>query len=150
MNTLKIEKRTKEQTDALRKIAANPAIPSGLRNAILNKCGALDTFARKFAKAVNTAHYRHADYDARTEEDMAAQEIGGKRAVFAALKAGRRVDLTMKIKGSQFHTAISKVRTEIRRKNLPYILCDEWYRPGTDRRPYKQYWLIDKQHDGVC
>lgn len=149
MNTLKLEKRIKEQTDILRKIAAQ--IPAGRQQrTLLNTCGKIDIYAGKGNKALQTGHYRHAAYDARTEEDMALQDLQGKKAVWAHLKAGRRVDLTLKIEGSQFHTAISQIRTEIRKKNLPYILCDEWLRPGEGRQPYKQYWIIPKQQDGLC
>ena len=61
--------------------------------------------------------------------------------------AGRRVDLTMaaEFQVSQMHTAIAQIRRDISSKHLDLILCDEWLRPDDGRRPYKQYWLVQKE-----
>ena len=143
MNTLKIEKRFEEQLAGIRKAAEE--LPDGLKNSVLNKCAKLSIYAQKAQKQLNTPHYRRAMYDARTEDDFAAQ-ARAKKAVFQALVAGMHVDLTMaeRFQLSQMHTAIHQIRRDIQRKDLPYELCDEWVRPGEGARPYKRYWLIYK------
>lgn len=46
---------------------------------------------------------------------------------------------------SQMHTAIAQIRRDIYHKHPDLILCDEWLRPDDGRRPYKQYWLVQKE-----
>lgn len=147
MNTLKIEKRMAEQLDRIRKAAAG--LPTKQRNAILCGCDRLTVIGRKAARQLNTAHRRgavaDAPYDARTEEDMAAQ-AEAKKAVFNALLAGSRVDLTdaARFHVSQMHTVICKIRKEIDANGLPMVMCNEWHRPE-GRRPYKRYWIVKKE-----
>ena len=147
MTPINIERRCKEETDSIRnRVQKSKTMSPGEKNAILNRLDALDLWSKKVAKQQLTAHYRHAAYDARTNDDIAAQ-MRAKKAVFAALMAGRRVDLTMaaEFKVSQMHTAIAQIRRDIYRKHPDLILCDEWLRPGDGRRPYKQYWLVQKE-----
>lgn len=147
MTPINIEKRCKEETDSIRnRVKKSKTMTPGEKNAILNRLSALDMWSRKVAKQQLTPHYRHAPYDARTNEDIAAQ-MRAKKAVFAALMAGRRVDLTMaaEFQVSQMHTAIAQIRRDIYRKDLPYVLCDEWLRKDDGSRPYKQYWLVQKE-----
>ena len=150
MNIIKLDKRVAEETGSIRnRVQKSKTMTPGEKNAILNRLNAIEKWAKKSDAQLQRGHARHAAYDARTQEDIAAQIVDGKKAVFAALMAGRRVDLTMKMKGSQFHTAISQVRTDIRNKYPELILCDEWFRPTDGSRPYKQYWLIKKE-EGQC
>ena len=147
MTPINIERRCKEETDSIRnRVQKSKTMTPGEKNAILNRLDALDQWSKKVAKQQLTAHYRHASYDARTNDDIAAQ-MRAKKAVFAALMAGRRVDLTMaaEFKVSQMHTAIAQIRRDISSKHLDLILCDEWLRPDDGRRPYKQYWLVQKE-----
>ena len=147
MTPINIERRCKEETDSIRKrVQKSKTMTPGEKNAILNRLAALDQWSKKVAKQQLTAHYRHACYDARTNDDIAAQ-MRAKKAVFAALMAGRRVDLTMaaEFHVSQMHTAIAQIRRDISSKHLDFILCDEWLRPDDGRRPYKQYWLVQKE-----
>lgn len=147
MTPINIERRCKEETDSIRnRVQKSKTMTPGEKNAILNRLAALDQWSKKVAKQQLTAHYRHACYDARTNDDIAAQ-MRAKKAVFAALMAGRRVDLTMaaEFHVSQMHTAIAQIRRDISSKHLDFILCDEWLRPDDGRRPYKQYWLVQKE-----
>lgn len=147
MTPINIERRCKEETDSIRnRVQKSKTMTPGEKNAILNRLAALDQWSKKVAKQQLTAHYRHACYDARTNDDIAAQ-MRAKKAVFAALMAGRRVDLTMaaEFHVSQMHTAIAQIRRDISSKHLDLILCDEWLRPDDGRRPYKQYWLVQKE-----
>ena len=147
MTPINIERRCKEETDSIRnRVQKSKTMTPGEKNAILNRLDALDQWSKKVAKQQLTAHYRHAAYDARTNDDIAAQ-LRNKKAVFAALMAGRRVDLTMaaEFHVSQMHTAIAQIRRDISSKHLDLILCDEWLRPNDGRRPYKQYWLVQKE-----
>ena len=147
MTPINIERRCKEETDSIRnRVQKSKTMTPGEKNAILNRLSALDQWSKKVAKQQLTAHYRHASYDARTNDDIAAQ-MRSKKAVFAALMAGRRVDLTMaaEFQVSQMHTAIAQIRRDISRKHPELILCDEWLRPDDGRRPYKQYWLVQKE-----
>ena len=147
MIPINIERRCKEETDSIRnRVQKSKTMTPGEKNAILNRLAALDQWSKKVAKQQLTAHYRHAAYDARTNDDIAAQ-MRAKKAVFAALMAGRRVDLTMaaEFHVSQMHTAIAQIRRDISSKHPDLILCDEWLRPDDGRRPYKQYWLVQKE-----
>lgn len=144
MNTLKLEKRTAEQLDRIRKVAET--LPMNKRRTLYGICDNISVIAKKAGKQLNTAHNRgpviNAPYDIRTEEDIAAQEEA-KAAVFKALMAGRRVDMTMgrEFKVGEMHTVVCKIRKDIERKGLPVAMCDEWVRPE-GKRPYKQYWIV--------
>ena len=39
---------------------------------------------------------------------------------------------------------MSEIRSEIRDKKMPYVLCDKWVYPGGGRSKYKKYWIINK------
>lgn len=144
MNYIKIDKHYAEQIEGIRKIA-EAFLPTGAKLKVLNKCDKLTLLARKTAAQLERGQRRTASYDARTQADIAAQ-MRAKKAVFAAMMGGERVDLTrsQEFHLSQMHTAIAQIRHDIAKKGLPYILCDEWVRPG-DVRPYKRYWLEEKK-----
>ena len=144
MNTIKIDKRYEEELAGIRKIAEK-FLPLGARNAVMNKCSKLSRYAQKAAAQLERGHYRTAAYDARTNEDIAAQ-ARCKKAVFEAMLAGRHVDLrnAAEFHVSQMHTAIAQIRRDIDRKHPDLLLCDEWVRlEGT--RPFKSYWIIEKE-----
>ena len=148
MNVIKIDKRYEEELAGIRRIAT-AHLPQGEANKVLNKCAKLASYAKKAAAQLERGHYRTAAYDARTNEDIAAQ-ARCKQAVFEAMLAGRHVDLrnASEFHVSQMHTAIAQIRRDIDRKNKypGLLLCDEWVRPqGT--RPFKSYW-IDKKEGG--
>lgn len=146
MNTIKIDKRTQEEIDGiLRVVKKSVTMKTGEKNAILNKCQKIARYSRKAMAQLSRGHYRRALYDARTQDDIAAQ-MRAKKAVFQAMMQGRHVDLTMaeEFQLSQMHTAIHQIRRDIEKKSLPVELCDEWVRPGEGARPYKSYWLIEK------
>lgn len=147
MIPIKLDKRVAEETSSIRnRVQKSKTMTPGEKNAILNRLSAIESWARKSNAQLQRGHYRHAAYDARTNDDIAAQ-MRAKKAVFAALMAGRRVDLTMaaEFQVSQMHTAIAQIRRDIYRKHPDLILCDEWLRPDDGRRPYKQYWLVQKE-----
>lgn len=142
MTPIKIDKRVKEQTDSIRnRVLKSKTISSGDRNAILNRLEDIERWARKTQSQQERGHYRTAAYDARTNEDIAAQEKC-KKAVFEAMLNGRHVDLrnSHEFRVSQMHTTIHKIRRDIERKHPDLVLCDEWLRlEGT--RPFKSYWI---------
>lgn len=154
MNPINITKRMQEDTASLLKAADDPRLPAGLRLRIINIANRMNKHAVVASKHINIAHTRplHADYDARTQEDMAAQ-ADHKKEVWGALLAGKIVSLESNFQTSEFHTIICKIRHEIEDKHLPYVLCDEWHRPegrdakGNARRPFKKYWLETKEAD---
>ncbi len=145
MQQVKIEKRITEELDGLRKLAA--FLPAGKAHALLNKCDKITAYARKAQAMVDAPVMpvetpQTALYDARTDEDIAAQ-MRCKKAVFQALLGGRRIDLrnAAEFRVSQMHTTISQIRRDIARKHPDLTLCDEWLRPeGT--RPFKRYWIL--------
>lgn len=148
MQQIKIEKRITEELDGIRKLAA--LLPPGKANALINKCNKISGYARKAQGMVDAPvgvlfpRPVHADYDARTQEDMAAQ-AKCKEAVFQAMKAGRKIsiDNSREFKVGEMHTVVCCIRKDIDRKDLPWIMCDEWVRLA-GRRPFKNYWLIPK------
>lgn len=151
MQPIKIDKHTAKLVDDIRRMVNAADLKPGVRNAILSKCDKINVTARKAAAQLQRGHYRTAAYDARTNDDIAAQ-MRAKKAVFAAMMEGAHVDLTMadRFQVSQMHTAIAQIRRDIYRKNLPVQLCDEWYRPTDGNRPYKKYWLVQKEEDRPC
>lgn len=69
-----------------------------------------------------------------------------KKAIFNAMKDGRHISLldSREFEVSQMHTQITFIRNEIREKNLPYVLRDEWIPFGTHGKRCKSYWLEHK------
>lgn len=147
MIPIKLDKRVAEETSSIRnRVQKSKTMTPGEKNAILNRLSAIESWARKSNAQLQRGHYRRAMYDARTQDDIAAQ-ARAKKAVFLALMAGRRVDLTMaeQFQLSQMHTAIAQIRKDIDRKHPDLQLCDEWVRPAEGVRPYKQYWIVKKE-----
>lgn len=143
MQRIDLEKRLTERIDDLRSYAK--LLPAGRARALNNKCDALTLLAKK--AAAQAMYPQRNLFDARTQEDMAAQH-NAKMAVFQAMMGGRRISLenAREFKVSQMHTVICKIRREIEDKNLPWVLCDEWIRKGKGSgRTYKHYWLIPKE-----
>ena len=145
---IKIEKRIAEELDGLRKMAA--FLPPGKALALRNKCDRISRYASKAQALVDSpvgslfpAHT--ANYDARTNDDMAKQ-AEARKAVFLALCGGRKISLldAAEFHTSQMHTTITKIRRDIERKHPDLELCDEWVRlEGT--RPFKSYWIVEKE-----
>jgi len=146
MNTINIEKRFEERLAVIRRAAEG--LPQGKRLLILNNCAKLAKYASVAGKQLQTGHYRHAAYDARTDVDFANYATQRKK-LWAALLAGRTISIEIEdeVGHIEFHTRIHEIRREIQDKNLPYVLCDEWYHPGPGRSKYKRYWLQDKLTD---
>ena len=148
MQQIQIKKRLAEITGPAKRRLMKDRLTEGDKHALINALNKIDLWGRKANAQLMAGRYRAARYDARTQEDFAEQEKY-QAAVFAALLAGRRIDLTNadEFHVSQMHTTIFKIRRKIDRQGLPYLLCDEWVRPGEGRRPYKRYWLEDKPED---
>lgn len=153
-NKIQIAKRINEQLADIRKYAE--LLPNGKRHALINKCGKIAVIAAK-AQAIADAPATGtlwpnarvtAEYDARTQEDIAAQ-ARCKQAVFEAMLAGRVLSLRdgREFRAAEMHTIFCNIRRDIERKDLPYTLCDEWVRPH-DSRPYKRYWLVERPQEG--
>lgn len=149
MQATKINKRIAEQTERIVRAVNASEIKDGRRNTILNALAAINKYAGKAQRMVESPtrrlFARHADYDARTQDDIAAQ-AKRQSGVLAALIQGRSISLedSREFEVSQMHTVICRIRRRIERENMPYVLCDEWIRPEGDRRPYKRYWIINK------
>jgi len=166
MQQIKIEKRIAEELNGLRKLAS--FLPSGKANALLNKCNRIGKYASKAQAMVDASKAQamvdaskaqamvdapvgnlfaqHANYDARTREDIAAQ-AQYKKAVFLALCSGRKVSLkdAAEFHLSQMHTAIAQIRRDIAKSHPDMTLCDEWVRPEGSR-PFKRYWIVKKNN----
>ena len=148
MQKIKIDKRIAEELNGLRKLAA--FLPSGKANALLNKCNRIGKYASKAQAMVDAPvgnlFAQHANYDARTREDIAAQ-AQYKKAVFLALCSGRKVSLkdAAEFHLSQMHTAIAQIRRDIAKSYPDMTLCDEWVRPEGSR-PFKRYWIVKKNN----
>ena len=142
MTPIKIDKRVKEQTDSIRnRVLKSKTLNDGDRNAILNRLEDIEAWARKAGAQLERGHYRTAAYDARTNEDIAAQ-ARCKKAVFEAMLGGRHVDLrnSKEFRIAEMHTAIHQIRRDIERKHPDLVLCDEWLRLEGSR-PFKSYWI---------
>ena len=145
MQNIKIEKRITEEVDAIRKMAN--LLPPGKGRALLNKCDRLEQLGRKAQAMADSPVGElfprpvHADYDARTQDDIANQ-MRYKKAIYEAMLNGRKVSLkdAAEFRVSQMHTAISQIRDDINRLHPDQVLCDEWVRPD-DGRPFKRYWI---------
>lgn len=145
MQKMKIEKRITDEVSGLRKLAG--LLPAGKARALLNKCDRLEKLGRKAQALADApvgelfARPVHADYDARTQDDIAAQ-MRYKKAVYEAMLSGRKVSLkdAAEFRISQMHTAIAQIRSDITRRHPDQVLCDEWVRPEGGR-PFKQYWI---------
>ena len=150
MQQLKIEKRIMEEVNSILKLA--DLLPPGKANALRNKCGKLSQYAKKaqamvdapvgelFPKPVN------AKFDARDNEDI-ANTFAQRKQMWEELLAGRVlsvVDDADRIGTRNFASRMSEIRSEIRDKNLPYHLCDQWVLPGGGKSKYKRYWIIPK------
>lgn len=147
MAYIKLDKRCEEELAGIRKIAEK-YLPKGKALAVINKCNRITIHARKATAALERGQVQHANYDARTQEDIAAQ-YNAQKAVFAALLGGRKISLmdALEFRTAEMHTTIHYIRREIQDKNLPYELCDEWFRPMPDRRPFKRYWIVRKEDE---
>ena len=75
---MKLEKRISEELDGIKKLAA--FLPNGKANALLNKCNKIGSYAKKGQAMIDAPQgalfpqATHANYDGRTQEDLAALE----------------------------------------------------------------------------
>lgn len=149
MKKINIEKRAAEQIARLRKLTRD--LPPGKARQLSNACDRLTSLTRKGQAIMDSPvgylfpRPTNARYDARTQDDMAAL-ADAKKAVFQAMLGGRKVSLkdSQEFRTSQMHTTIAKIRQDIDRKDLPYILCDEW--TEDNGRHFKQYWITPKSN----
>lgn len=147
--TIKLDKRISEELEGIKKLAQ--FLPPGKANALLNKCAKIGSYARKGQALIDAPvgclfpQETHAG-TIDTNEDIAAR-YNAKKAVFEAMCRGRRVSLENEdeFRTREMHTTICYIRKDIKRKNLPWILCDQEIRPDPSRRGYKQWWLIPKE-----
>lgn len=79
-------------------------------------------------------------------QNQIADRYNAKRAIFNALKDGRHISFldSKEFEVSEMHTQITFIRKEIRDKNLPYVLKDEWMTFGPYNKRCKRYWLESK------
>ena len=150
MQQIKIEKRITEELEGLRKLAQ--FLPSGKANALLNKCARIGKYAAKAQAMVDApvgslfpAPHRE-NYDARDNEDIGNTYKQRKR-MWSMLLAGKTISIEQadQIGTRAFASRMSEIRSEIRDKKMPYILCDKWEYPGGGRSKYKKYWITEKQ-----
>ena len=149
MQQIKIEKRIAEELDGLRKLAA--FLPSGKANALLNKCARIGKYASKAQAMVDAPvgslfpKPHQEKFDARDNEDIAST-YSQRKKMWSLLLAGKVISIENadQIKTCAFASRMSEIRSEIRDKNMPYILCDKWEYPGGGKAKYKKYWIIDK------
>lgn len=78
-----------------------------------------------------------------------ADRYNAKKAVFSAMKAGRRISFldSAEFRVSQMHTTICNIRSDIRKRNLPYDMRDERFEFGTQGKKGKRYWLESKEEE---
>ena len=149
MQQIKIEKRIAEELEGLRKPAA--FLPSGKANSLLNKCARIGKYASKAQAMVDAPvgilfpKPHQEKFDARDNEDIAST-YSQRKKMWSLLLAGKVISIENadQIKTCAFASRMSEIRSEIRDKNMPYILCDKWEYPGGGKAKYKKYWIIDK------
>lgn len=112
-------------------------LPDALKNKIINKAQAIAFTARR----VNRSSFPDADAPGDTHDQIADRYIA-KQAIFDALVAGRRITFLdgREFQVSQMHTQIAFIRDDIRKKALPWTLCDRWIEFAPGKR-CKEYWL---------
>lgn len=152
MQQIKIEKRIAEELAGIRKMAA--FLPPGKANALLNKCGKIDKYARKAQAMVDAptgslfpTPAQVPAYSSTTEDIIA--RWNAKKEVLKALMAGRAISLenSQEFRTSQMHTIMCKIRREIREKGMPYTLCSREKRPDPKRPGFNEYYLIPKEDE---
>ena len=124
--------------DAIRKDAE--ALPAGKARKVSNRC---DRIAAELKKIERNPNARVVVRDVRDEQrQISAREIA-KHEVFKALQAGRKISIfnSKEFRLSQMHTTICKIRQEIDRRSLPWVLCDRWVTYGPRKIRCKEYWL---------
>lgn len=145
----------KRISDAVRKIrGAIKDLPAGERLYIENQ---LNQIGSQVKKGIRRGAYVPAEEPetatgyAPTSRQI-ADRYNAKKAVFEAMLGGRKINFfdSAEFKVSQMHTIICRIRKEIRRKNLPYTLCDEVFTFGPKNKRGKNYWIIRKEEDGIC
>ncbi len=149
MQQIKIEKRIAEELDGLRKLAA--FLPSGKANSLLNKCARISKYASKAQAMVDAPvgslfpKPHQEKFDARDNEDIAST-YSQRKKMWAMLLAGKVISIEQadEINTRAFASRMSEIRSQIRDKNMPYVLCDKWEYPGGGKAKYKKYWIIDK------
>lgn len=139
--------------DAVRQIRiAISQLPSGQRTFIENK---LDRITSQTKRAIRRGAWKVDE--PKTEsytptQQQIADRYNAQKAVMQAMIGGRKISfLDSKEFGvSQMHTTITKIRQDIAKRNLQYVLCDEVFHFGEKNKPAKKYWMIPKEEDGLC
>lgn len=69
-----------------------------------------------------------------------------KKAIFDAMMNGRKISMfdSEEFAVSQMHTMICFIRKEIKQKNLPWVMRDEWVDFAQHTKKCKRYWLEAK------
>ena len=120
-------KRTTEQTDRIRKIAAT--LPLGQRHTLLNACGTIEL------------HTRRQNYlpTPSQQQEAIADRYNSTRAIVSALIAGRALSFrdAAEFHTSEFHTRIVEARHTIEDRFPEYAFRSTWADDGR----YKIYWL---------
>lgn len=80
-------------------------------------------------------------------QEQIAQRYNAKKAIFNAMVIGRELScLNSAIWNSaEFHTAITQIRQEIAKKNLPLELHSRWITFGNPAKRCKAYKITRKQ-----
>ena len=134
--------------DAVRQIrAAVKDLPKGDRLLIENRLSQISATSRK---AIRRGAWKP---DEPTSESYAptnaqiADRYNAQKAVMQAMIGGRKISFldSKEFEVSQMHTTITKIRHDIEKRKLPYILCDEVFHFGTKNKPAKKYWMIPKE-----
>lgn len=149
MQQIKIEKRIAEELEGLRKLAT--FLPRGKANALLNRCNKIGKYATRAQAMVDAPvgslfpKPHQEKFDARDNEDIAST-YSQRKKMWSLLLAGKVISIENadQIKTRAFASRMSEIRSEIRDKNMPYVLCDKWEYPGGGKAKYKKYWIIDK------
>ena len=153
MQQLKIEKRITEEVESLQKLAA--FLPPGKANTLRNKLSRISKYARKAQAMVDAPvgclfqKPKNEPFDARDNDDI-ANTYAQRKQMWKELLEGKVLSVVKdadRIGTRNFASRMSEIRAEIRDKQMPYVLCDEWVLPGGGRSKYKKYWIIDKPEE---
>lgn len=139
--------------DAVRQIrTAVSQLPSGQRTFIENK---LDRISSQTKRAIRKGAWKPDEPVSESYTPTNAQiadRYNAQKAVMQAMIGGRKISFldSDEFEVSQMHTTITKIRRDIEKRKLPYILCDEVFHFGEKNKPAKKYWMIPKEEDGLC
>lgn len=119
---------------------AKATFPKGQALRIINRCN-----------KVQIAVKRPPRITPEMFEQAAEARDSAKAAIFAAMVAGRHIDLrdAAFFHVSQMHSQMAYIRKDIQDRRLPYVLESKWITIGDNARPIKEYWLrpVDTMED---